>query len=433
MAIIKSTPKTFQFGTFDAGGGFNGVTVKGTDLTYDPVTGDLIGGTIRWIEVRNYAGTFSGPLPYGELVLRDLDVVDVAQLNLSQPGWYTLEEIPALMASQNGLTLTSDAYFSPLAGTDGDDIMTFTTWQARAYVSAGDGNDHVTGNASQDSIHGDAGNDTLFGYGAADWLYGGAGHDSIRGDAGDDTLWGNEGDDRIAGGAGHDLIYGDNSPYIGAPEGGNDLIFGGHGDDIIFGEEGSDVLKGDIGKDSIQGGTGNDTIIGGDGDDFLIGGTVDLSTVSDDRLFGGAGSDFMTGDLGNDALFGGSGNDNIVLVGGDDKAFGGAGNDWLVAQGSGNTLLAGGADADRFLFVVDVIDTSEIRDFNVAEDILSLGFAAAQTQAEQYETYLAGAIQQGQHVLWSDGTAEILIRRVSVDDLTLENFIDTDGYAVATY
>ncbi len=76
----------------------------------------------------------------------------------------------------------------------------------------------------------------------------------------------------------------------------------------IFGGEGTDVLSGLGGRDLIAGSAGNDTISGDNGADRLIGGS------GDDRMRGGHGNDRITGNLGADFLRGGNGQDTFTFL-----------------------------------------------------------------------------------------------------------------------
>lgn len=73
---------------------------------------------------------------------------------------------------------------------------------------AGDGNDTITGNGSNNQIYGVRGNDTLSGANGADVLDGGAGADRLLGGAGNDTLRGGDGIDYLDGGLNNDSLTG---------------------------------------------------------------------------------------------------------------------------------------------------------------------------------------------------------------------------------
>ncbi|WP_122257040.1 calcium-binding protein [Pseudomonas syringae] len=104
-----------------------------------------------------------------------------------------------------------------------------------------DGNDALTGYASDDRIVGGMGDDVLSGL---------AGNDVVNGDEGSDTLYGGTGKDTLSGGSGSDYLYG---------EEGNDLLAGNAGSDILYGADGNDILDGGTGNDTLDGGRGSDT------------------------------------------------------------------------------------------------------------------------------------------------------------------------------
>ncbi len=87
------------------------------------------------------------------------------------------------------------------------------------------------------------GNDTITGFATDDVMNGGDGNDTIRGQDGDDTL---------NGGDGRDQLYGGN---------GDDTLNGGDGA-TLYGSNGDDTLRGGAGN----GGAGNDTYLFGSGD-----------------------------------------------------------------------------------------------------------------------------------------------------------------------
>ncbi len=261
------------------------------------------------------------------------------------------------------------------------------------------GADSLVGRAGDDTLDGGAGDDTLLGGPGADLLIGGAGEDMAsyadlttavlvdladptrnRGDAALDRLVEIE---HLTGSSAADSLYGDDLGNRLLGGAGNDLLSGRGGDDSLEGEAGNDFLDGGAGRDVLNGGAGNDSLYGGDGDDVLIGG------AGRDLLDGGAGHDLVsyrtataavvvdltrpsanTGDaqgdvyfgieefqLGNfnDRFFGSaeadrvsglSGNDLLDGRGGNDWLSGGAGNDTLLG-GEGSDTLIGGAGADR--------------------------------------------------------------------------------------
>ncbi|MCY7279293.1 MAG: Ig-like domain-containing protein [Sphingomonas bacterium] len=84
-------------------------------------------------------------------------------------------------------------------------------------ITAGNGNNVVTGTAGEDVLFGENGNDTLYGGDGHDLLDGGRGNDILFGQIGNDFLIGGKGDDRLTGGDGRDtFVFGANN--------GNDLV-----------------------------------------------------------------------------------------------------------------------------------------------------------------------------------------------------------------
>lgn len=142
----------------------------------------------------------------------------------------------------------------------------------------------VTG--GEDKLYGSAFNDTLTGdvlentdvlgalggvIGAADELHGNDGSDSMVGDVrfATGTVYG--GDDIMYGGNGVDEMLGECLDDTGVTLiGGNDRIYGGAGGDFLSGQSGNDVLDGGTGKDTMLGGTGNDQFYVDDSSELVV-------------------------------------------------------------------------------------------------------------------------------------------------------------------
>jgi Ca2+-binding RTX toxin-like protein len=216
---------------------------------------------------------------------------------------------------------------------------------------AGTGNDlsnEIQGGASGDTIHGGAGYDYLIGLGGDDSLYGGADGDTLDGGSGADYMEGNGGDDVYlvdnagdsvveASGEGTDLVYTTLSSYtlganvenldynavtgnfVGTGNSLDNNVFGGSGTDTLSGLDGNDELRGESGADTMSGGNGNDLLIGGTGADVMTGGadadTFRWSTQFESGL--GASADRIT-DFASGA--------DIIDLGSVDADFGTAGN-----------------------------------------------------------------------------------------------------------
>ncbi|MDX2158736.1 MAG: cadherin domain-containing protein, partial [Hyphomicrobiaceae bacterium] len=258
-------------------------------------------------------------------------------------------------------------------------------------LTAGSGNDTLTGGAFDDSLHGGAGNDVLYAL---------AGEDSLSGNAGDDwvvvrfgsslagaTIDGGDGIDvlvidaehatgvlsqsttyaeglttvhafssnferlEVIGSAGNDFFTGFANADLLEGRAGNDTIRGNGGDDEIFGGADNDRIDGDEGNDTVNGGDGDDTLNGQAGDDSIAG------WLGADFIDAGDGNNSVNAGDGNDRVFAGTGDDTIAGGDGDDQVFAGAGDD-SVDGGNGNDVLDtatgagivdGGLGTDRWI------------------------------------------------------------------------------------
>lgn len=225
----------------------------------------------------------------------------------------------------------------------------------------GSGNDHITGDASDNGLGGNDGDDEIFSDAGDDVVVGGFGSDILHGDDGDDLLFGGTGNDRLEGEDGDDLIIGNLGNDRLSGEDGDDVLFGGSGDDrlrgedgddLLFGGSGADDLEGDDGADRLEGGSGNDHAEGGDGDDLFVAtvvdgddvylagdgiDTYDCSNTSADVTIDLAAGTAISFDIGSDQIMG---FENVTA---------GAGNDTLMANNAVNVFV-GGAGDDTFFF-----------------------------------------------------------------------------------
>lgn len=189
------------------------------------------------------------------------------------------------------------------------------------------------------------GDDFLFGEGGIDSIEGGEGQDLISGGQGDDYLDGGHGNDTLIGGQGNDIISGgqgidsvtfgsaDNRINLNITRGnrqdtgegldaiyGIENVYGGDGSDRITGDWRNNQLFGDQGNDFLDGGNGSDNVHGGTGDDFLYAGLG----IRGDRnfLFGGEGRDtLVAGGDSVDQMWGGEGPDTFQLTRGRGVAY----------------------------------------------------------------------------------------------------------------
>lgn len=182
--------------------------------------------------------------------------------------------------------------------TDGADVMAVLA--PGGNVSAGAGNDHVTGSLFSDFIHGNAGDDTLSGSGGADTVLGGRGNDVVEGNEGDDIVYGDLGDDTVRGGGGNDLVQGNGGNDLVHGNIGNDVVRGGQGDDQLFGGAGNDFLGGDLGNDTLSGGAGPDVFhfSSSGGRDVVM----DFNPAEGDRVLLDAAGPYTVVQIGNDTV-----------------------------------------------------------------------------------------------------------------------------------
>jgi Ca2+-binding RTX toxin-like protein len=181
----------------------------------------------------------------------------------------------------------------------------------------------ISGTALDDLLRGSLTDDTIEGLDGNDQLEGGIGANTLVGGNGDDSLW-SQGIDHADGGAGKDEFFSvqydstlafniditvsNSSSNIGngtsfssievlAFYGGtnNDKLTGGAFTDYLEGNGGNDRITGGAGNDNLDGGTGNDVVLGGDGDDN-IGREFALgfdTGLGSDIINGGAGTDYL--------------------------------------------------------------------------------------------------------------------------------------------
>lgn len=256
-------------------------------------------------------------------------------------------------------TLIGGEGLDRLLGQAGDDKLYAESEQSDLQVVA----DHTAATEDANNLSGQG--DLLAGGAANDWSVGSRRADVLLGGEGQDTLWGGAGDDFIRGDSdatsvqsnwqltrwfsngtyGHSLS---NAGYLSAdnPVGEADKLYGGAGNDWLFGEGGQDNAYGGSGDDVIFGGADSDWLEGNSGDDVMSGdnGSGSSDGHGHDRLDGGAGNDFMWGDAGHDVLLGGDGNDELH---GDNVSVPVElqGDDFLDG-GAGNDLLTGNGGND---------------------------------------------------------------------------------------
>ena len=306
-----------------------------------------------------------------------------------------------------GVPTVTNTTLIEIFGLAGNDVLTIDDSNGRmpsAHLLGGDGNDILTGSASDDILDGGPGNDILIGRGGSDTLIGGDGDDLIIWNPGD-------GSDIVEGGNGNDtlLFNGSNANELvdlsangqrlrffrnvgnitmdcagienvvfhalggldtvtvndltgtqvtnvivdlassaGTPDGLADMV-------IVNGTQTNDFIKvnGSTNGVNVIGLAATVTILNSDPtlDNLIINGlggddTVDASALPAGlinlTLNGGAGNDTLIGSQGDDLLIGGPGNDIL---------FGGPGNDIFVWNpGDGSDIIEGQDGQDTLVF-----------------------------------------------------------------------------------
>ncbi|MBI3445761.1 MAG: hypothetical protein HY055_10480, partial [Magnetospirillum sp.] len=214
-------------------------------------------------------------------------------------------------------------------------------------VTAGSGNDTLTGNATATTtLYGGSGNDTMVGGTQGDWLDGGGGINTVDYSAESANLTVNLSTNVNTGGnAAGDKLYN------------IQVVIGGSGDDTLTGNASTTT--------TLQGGGGNDTLIGGSGTDSFDGGTgsnwvsysnagsgitVNLASGATgggaagdslsniQNLIGSGYADTLTAMASGSTLLGGAGNDSLIGAAGNDTLDGGAGSDFMDGGGGVNVV-----------------------------------------------------------------------------------------------
>lgn len=201
-------------------------------------------------------------------------------------------------------TVTGNASDNVITLLHGDDV-----------ANGGDGDDYIDGGSGIDELYGEDGDDILIlGFGSSDGgeiADGGNGSDtldysSIDGDAWNGNGWEfnlKDGTVILSGNQYATLVSIEN--VEGSTAG--DILTGNAKDNILGGGLGDDTLKGNKGADTLRGDDGFDTLFGGKGKDVLNGG------IGKDTLEGGKGKDTLNGGAGKDSLTGGKGVDTFVF------------------------------------------------------------------------------------------------------------------------
>ncbi|MRD48194.1 calcium-binding protein [Caenimonas koreensis] len=261
-------------------------------------------------------------------------------------------------------TIYGSYYSGPMYGDAGDDLIDGSLTGYQPHLHGGTGNDTLIGGLGAQAMYGDEGDDVLIATNKPEapswsWIFGGDGNDALHGADGDETLDGGEGNDTLDGGKGIDVARYETETDALDVNLALGSASGGAGSDVliniesVWGGSGSDLLTGDEGPNRIEGNAGSDTIEGGGGDDFLDG---SLYPSEDDWVvYTHASGPVLvelyalraSGSAGQDTLYdfnhvGGSAfNDTLIGDDGWNRIDGGTGNDSLNGRHGRDTLMGG--------------------------------------------------------------------------------------------
>ncbi|HET7271477.1 MAG TPA: hypothetical protein VFI90_10375 [Rubrobacter sp.] len=161
-----------------------------------------------------------------------------------------------------------------------------------------------------------------------------------------------------------------------------------------FGTDDPDTLNGSVGNDDMDARQAGDRLFGGDGHDWMSGdayGPTDTSTDGDDRVIGEAGSDGMVGYGGSDVLSGGDGRDYAYAVEssknpGEDTVRGGADNDFIDAiDKTKDTIDCGTGTKDRVYYDkdLDTVERCEVARTKYPEELFRVASVAGEVNASR--------------------------------------------------
>ena len=183
-----------------------------------------------------------------------------------------------------------------------------------ALVALFAGDDTLTGTAFNDVLNGYAGNNVIEGRGGADVLLAGDGNNHVWGNAARAGQGSDDGADVIVVGNGTNYVNGNAGADVIVAGNGANRVYGGAGDDVVTLGNGNNQVNGNVGNDVIRVGNGDNVVRGGQGDDVIVAGSalssgnnVLMGDLGDDVLRGGGGYDLMTGGAGADIFHVGAG------------------------------------------------------------------------------------------------------------------------------
>ncbi len=300
--------------------------------------------------------------------------------------------------------------------------LSFTDWD-----SAGTELDRIL-------IFGDSDSEAIIGSSQRDDIDGGNGNDSFDGGLGNDVLLGGPGNDFIDGGGGTADVadYREKTTAVAVTLNGAisaSVTVGGVAEDLvrnvehIYGGSGSDVLSGDALGNLLNGFFGNDILRGGAGKDALFGSAgIDMADYRDKAaavvvtLNGGGQANVTVGGLQEDVIS----NIEILYGGSVADTFTGDGFANLFRGGGGADLINGGAGQDA----IDFRDKAAavVLTLNGAVVVTATIGGAAEDQFRNIEDVLGGTAND---ILVGDGLANQLFGNGGNDTLRGGLGIDT--------
>ncbi len=362
--------------------------------------------------------------------------------------------------------LTGNAADNELYGNIADNTLGGAAGNDVLYAAAG--NDTVYGGAGNDWLQGDGGDDSLSAGDGNDRLYGGAGNDLLAPGTGNDIAYGEGGTNTIdyrdavggvhvdlagryayesgvgasmlagaaaagvvstdsltgfvnaMGSAFDDRLYGTSGDNTFAPGAGRDIVYGGGGNDTIAYDQAAGGVFVDLAARYVQETCGGASMLAGPGavtvlsTDNVYGMANAIGSGFDDRLYGTATANVLSGGDGIDIFYG---------LGGGGTIDGGLGADRIIG-GDGIDSLTGGAGADRFYYTdTETGGPDLIADFAGADgDVLYLSVGG-------FGSYAAGATVD---LFVGTGTSDVIFgahaaQGFAYDSATGAVWFDDDG------
>ena len=193
---------------------------------------------------------------------------------------------------------------------------------------------------------------------------------------------------------------------------------GTEGSDRVDGDHRNDVMRGLGGNDRFRARDGDDIVYGNDGLDYIMGNN------GNDELFGGNGADVLLGDAGHDYLSGGAG---------DDMLYGGTGND-IIEGGAGRDVLVGAKGADSFVFDLKSIDAIDfVRDFDSRENDRIILHNADALQVNQVTIETDAGRTFVRHIADGEVTTLFEVAMTGGGDLSLAEVLQSNNSDGSTY